>query len=159
MNRNEFLHALGGKLGEELTTSQIEGHLKYYSDYIEQEESTGKSEQEVIESLGDPILLARTILEAPNTEMHEGAYQSNANADIYQEDRNDYQEDNENIRQTPLIQFNGMTGWGCLAVAIIATFVIGLILWLFGIVFKALTPVLVPALMVLFVVAILKQRR
>ena len=152
MNKNEFLHALGEKLKEELTVSQIEGHLKYYNDYIKQEESAGKTEQEVIDGLGDPVLLARTILEVPSSEPNAGAYQSDPDESIYQED-------NPNQQRVPPIQMRVASGWGCLAVAIIAVLVIGFILWLFGIVFKALTPVLVPVLMVLFVVAIFKQRR
>ena len=159
MNKNEFLYAFGEKLKEELTTSQIEEHLKYYNDYITQEESGGKSEQEVIDSLGDPTLLARTILETPNNETNTGTYSSDGNDDIYQEDGNNYQEDNTNGRQVPPILVSGTTGWGCLVVAIIAILVIGLILWFFGIVFKALTPILLPVLLVLFVIAILKQRR
>lgn len=153
MNKNEFLQALGGKLKEELTTSQIEEHLKYYNDYINQEKNTGRIEQEVIDSLGDPILLARTILEtsSPGTS-NAATYNSEPAGDIYQED------DATQQRTTP-IHLGITSGWGCLAVAIIAILVVGFILWLFGIVFKALTPILAPILMVLFVVAIFKQRR
>ena len=151
MNKNEFLHTLGAKLKEALPMSQIEGHLKYYNDYINQEEQSGKSEQEVIDSLGDPTLLARTILETANQQNPAGAYQGHTADDIYQED-------NATQRNVPPIVFGATSGWGCLAVAIVAILVIGLVLWLFGIVFKALTPILVPVLMVLFVVAILKQR-
>ena len=157
MNKNEFLHALGEKLKESLTASQIEEHLKYYNDYINKEESAGKQEQEIIDSLGDPTLLARTILETSN--QGNGAYQGAAEGDIYQDDDNSYQDSNTNGRQVPPIQFGAVSGWGCLAVAIVAILVIGLVLWVFGIVFKALTPILVPVLLVLFIVAILKQRR
>lgn len=152
MNKNEFLHTLGEKLKEELTTSQIEEHLHYYNDYIKQEESTGKSEQDVIASLGDPTLLARTILETPSTSAQTGVYQDASEEDIYQEDNADQQ-------TATRFSINTTSRWGCLAVAIVAIMVIGLILWIFGIVFKALTPILVPILVVLFVFAIFKQRR
>jgi Predicted membrane protein len=158
MNKNEFLHTLGAKLKEALPVSQIEGHLKYYNDYINQEEQAGKSEQEVIDSLGDPTLLARTILETANQQNTAGAYQGQATEDIYQEDGDTYQKGSTSGSQMPPFLVSATSGWGCLAVAIVAILVIGLVLWLFGIVFKALIPVLVPVLIVLFVVAILKQR-
>ena len=151
MNKKEFLNTLGAKLKEALPMPQIEEHLKYYNDYINQEEQLGKSEQEVIDSLGDPTLLARTILETANQQNPAGVYQGQDTEDIYQED-------NAAQRNVPPIVFGATSGWGCLAVAIIAILVIGLVLWLFGIVFKALTPILIPILIVLFVVAILKQR-
>ena len=158
MNKNEFLHVLGAKLKEVLPMSQIEGHLKYYNDYINQEEQSGKSEQEVIDSLGNPTLLARTILETANQQSSADEYQGDAAEDIYQEDGDNYQGDSTSGSQMPPFLINATSGWGCLAVAIIAILVMGLVLWLFGVVFKALTPILVPILIVLFVVAILKQR-
>lgn len=157
MNKNEFLKALGDKLKESLTTSQIEGHLKYYNDYIIQEEGKGRSEQEIISSLGAPTLLARTILETSNQGRQAGAYQSDDD-NIYEEDGSDYQAEGANQRQASPFQISAVSGWGCLALAIVAILVVGLVLWLFGIVFKALTPILIPILIVLFVVAILKQR-
>ena len=158
MNKNEFLHVLGAKLKEALPMSQIEEHLKYYNDYINQEEQSGKSEQEVIDALGDPTLLARTILETAKQPSPADAYQGHAAEDIYQEDGDPYQSGSTSGSQIPPFLVSATSGWGCLAVAIIAILVIGLILWLFGIVFKALTPILIPVLIVLFVVAIFKQR-
>ena len=150
MNKNEFLHALCEKLKEGLTTSQMEEHIHYYNDYINQEISGGKSEVEVIESLGDPILLARTILEAPGTESHEGVYQEEPSENIYKDDGK---------QQGIPFQINQISGWGCIAIAVAAMMVIGLVLWLFGVVVRVFMPVIVPILIILFVVAIFKQRR
>jgi len=158
MNKNEFLQALGGKLKEELATAQIEEHLKYYNDYIKQEEGTGKSEQEVIDALGDPVLLARTILETSNSS---SSYSSTGET-IYQEVPDDdiYQEDNaRNARRVPPFRTSMMSSWGCVATIIIILLIVVTILWLLKVMFSALAPILIPILMVLFVIAIFKQRQ
>ena len=151
MNKNEFFHALCDKLKEGLTAAQIEEHVQYYNDYINQEEATGKSEAEVIESLGDPTLLARTILESPQAEKRSEVYQESS-------EDNTYQEETQGQARAPF-QMGVSSGWGCLAVAVVAMLVIGVVLWLMGAVFKAFMPVIMPVLAVLFVVALFKQRR
>jgi len=153
MNKNEFLHALCEKLKEGLTASQMEEHVRYYSDYINQEESNGISEEEVIASLGDPVLLARTILETSSNETQRGGfYQEEAGETIYQE---------ETSSQRRAMPFQMMTTsrWGCLALAIGLLLVLGLILWIFGVMFRVLMPVLLPVLIILFIIAVFKQQQ
>ena len=161
MSKNEFLQALGGKLKEELTTDHIEEHLKYYNDYIKQETSIGKSEQEVIDSLGDPILLARTILDTANSKTSNAqAFNANVETDRYQDESYEdiYQEEDARQQQANPINFNVTSGWGCLVVAMVAILIVGLILWLLGIVLNVLAPILVPVLIVLFVLTLFKRR-
>jgi len=154
MSKNEFLHTMCEKLKEGLTTSQMEEHVRYYNDYIDQEVSSGKPETEVIASLGDPTLLARTILETPGAKSHGGVYQEEFSEDVYEEDG-----DRQQQQQGALFQISSMSSWGCIATVIAAMLIIGFVLWLFGIVFKAFMPVIMPVLLVLFIVALFKQRR
>lgn len=63
MTRQEFIDALGRALRRELSEQEVEDNLRYYETYISQEMSGGKSEAEVIAQLGDPRLIAKTILE------------------------------------------------------------------------------------------------
>lgn len=41
----------------------VEDNVRYYQNYISQEIASGKSEKEVLEELGDPRLIARTIID------------------------------------------------------------------------------------------------
>lgn len=63
MTKQEFLNNLRESLYTEVTSIEIENNIHYYSDYIDNEIRNGKREEEVMESLGDPRLIARTIIE------------------------------------------------------------------------------------------------
>ena len=64
MNRREFIdklqHALAGGLGSSLVAENV----RYYEEYIDAEIRKGRSEAEVLGALGDPRLLAKSIIEA-----------------------------------------------------------------------------------------------
>ena len=64
MNKKEFIEKLQRSLASGLGSSQVADNVRYYQDYIESEIRKGKSEEEVIASLGDPRLLAKSIIEA-----------------------------------------------------------------------------------------------
>lgn len=63
MTKQEFIDTLGRALRRELSEQEVTENLQYYETYISQEMQKGKSESEVIGQLGDPRLIARTILE------------------------------------------------------------------------------------------------
>ncbi len=63
MTRQEFLDILGRALRRELSETEVMDNLRYYEDYIRRETAGGKAESEVLAGLGDPRLIARTILE------------------------------------------------------------------------------------------------
>lgn len=153
MNKKEFLYALCEKLKEEQSADQIEEHVRYYNDYINQEVKSGKTEEEVIDSLGDPTLLARSIMETPDStrQYHEEIIHENP-------DGGGYQEETTSQGKGMPFQIRAANGWGCLVVAIIAMLVLGVVLWLFGAVVKVFAPVLVPVLVVLFVITIMKRK-
>ncbi|MEE1196104.1 MAG: DUF1700 domain-containing protein [Lachnospiraceae bacterium] len=72
MNKLQFLEILGQKLSEELPRSRVISNLQYYESYIEGAVRAGKPEKEVLEELGDPYMIARTILD---TETGEAFYE------------------------------------------------------------------------------------
>ena len=63
MTGQEFLEALARALRSELTEQEVADNIRYYETYISQEMRSGKSEEQVIAQLGDPRLIARTILD------------------------------------------------------------------------------------------------
>ena len=67
MNRNEFLRILRESLEMSLEQDAINAQLDYYDKYISDEIKNGKTEKEVIEELGDPRLIAKTIKTVSNT--------------------------------------------------------------------------------------------
>lgn len=63
MDKHEFLDVLSRALARELPQAEVFGNVEYYRNYIEQQISAGRSESEVLGELGDPRLIAKTILE------------------------------------------------------------------------------------------------
>ncbi len=63
MNKQEFLNKLRAALNGRVPTSVVTENVNYYEDYINTQVRMGRTEEEVLKALGDPRLLARTIIE------------------------------------------------------------------------------------------------
>ncbi|MBD5445383.1 MAG: DUF1700 domain-containing protein [Lachnospiraceae bacterium] len=121
MNKKEFIEKLQRSLASGLGSSQVADNVRYYQDYIESEIRKGKSEEEVIASLGDPRLLAKSIIEANK---HTGeSYGSNREYDDEVADKsvnNNYGKIFEHIAMLP--------GWFiALIIIVIGLIIIGVI--------------------------------
>ena len=64
MSRTEFLQGLKSELEGRVPYSVIQENLRDYDSYIMEEAAKGQTEDEVIESLGGPRIIARTIVDA-----------------------------------------------------------------------------------------------
>lgn len=63
MSKEEFLETLRRSLARELSETDVADHINYYWNYIEQQIAQGHTEAEVLAQLGDPRLIAKTILQ------------------------------------------------------------------------------------------------
>ncbi len=68
MSKQEFIDRLRTALNGRIPASKVEETASYYQDYINTEIRKGKSEEEVLASLGDPRLIARTIIQTSGSE-------------------------------------------------------------------------------------------
>jgi uncharacterized membrane protein len=75
MNKQEFINRLHAALNGRIPAMQVEETVSYYRDYINVEMRKGKSEEEVLEALGDPRLIARTIIQTNGSQTSEGGAQ------------------------------------------------------------------------------------
>ena len=151
MSKAEFLHALQGRLAETLPREKVEEHVQYYESYIIEEIHQGKTEEEVMEELGDPLLIAKTIMDTSEEDTQQQTF--------YEETAGDTGiEDSWRDRDSQVRHYELQSKGGCLLAAIIIVVVIALILWLVGSVISFLLPVLIPLVIILLVVAYFKQR-
>lgn len=67
MNKEEFLNGLTEKLLEDLPPGAVQEQVEYYRGYIDGELKKGKTEEEITFDLGDPILIARNLVESPQS--------------------------------------------------------------------------------------------
>lgn len=63
MTKQEFLEKLRVSLNGKVAANQVEEHVRYYEDYINVEIRKGRDEEEVMAALGEPRLIAKTIVE------------------------------------------------------------------------------------------------
>ncbi len=63
MNREEFLDILRQQLEGNVPSDTLYSQLSYYRDYIDREIASGKSEESVLAALGDPHLIAKTLID------------------------------------------------------------------------------------------------
>ena len=66
MSREEFLTELRKALQGRVSQQAVNDNLRYYEEYILTESHKGKTEAEVIAELGNPRLLAKSIIDAEN---------------------------------------------------------------------------------------------
>lgn len=64
MTKQEFLTQLQRDLNGSIGSKRAAGHIEYYQEYIEIELRKGRSQEEIMEELGSPGLIARSIEDA-----------------------------------------------------------------------------------------------
>lgn len=77
MTRQEFLHELQIALQGEIDQAAVNENIRFYDNYIMEESRKGKTEEEVTAQLGNPRLIAKTIIDtSENIGPSQGQYYS-----------------------------------------------------------------------------------
>lgn len=72
MSRREFLEILRGQLAGQMAQGKAAAHVRYYEDYIQSQVRSGRNEADVLAELGDPRLIARTLIDTDDgTEVYD----------------------------------------------------------------------------------------
>ncbi|MDD6074683.1 MAG: DUF1700 domain-containing protein [Clostridium sp.] len=74
MRKTEFLQELRDALQGEVSAAVIQENVRYYDTYISQEAASGRREEDVIEEIGSPRLIARTIIDSSEAAGETGGY-------------------------------------------------------------------------------------
>ena len=149
MNKTEFIEKLQRALAGGLDSGQVASNVRYYQDYIDSEIRKGKRESEVMEQLGDPRLLAKSIIEANK---RAGAnYGSNRGYDEELEADEQETDHNRNVSGGRTVM---LPGW---LVLLIITVVIVLIIGAVTALLTYFLPVILVGLAVLLVVKVFQS--
>ena len=73
MTEQAFLTELRDALKGSVDSQTINENVRYYEEYIETEVRKGRSMEEVLESLGNPRLLAKTVIDTSDPQNLRGA--------------------------------------------------------------------------------------
>ncbi len=93
MSREEFLEILNIQLQGEIPSNEISQHLAYYHNFIEQKIRQGQSEADILEELGDPRLIAKTLIDTEDVPNVRGYRQDYAYSAEEAKDQTSAQED------------------------------------------------------------------
>lgn len=66
MNKQEFVDKLRATLSGRVSASLVEENVAYYEEYINTQVRMGRAENSVLSDLGDPRLIAKSIITANN---------------------------------------------------------------------------------------------
>lgn len=146
MRKEEFLILLEKALTGSVATSEILSQCDFYSSYIESEKASGKTEEEIIEQLGEPELIARTIIDAKERA---------GTADDGQRERGSYYK--EEKRTERIFRFN--TWYGKLLSTLILIAVVVLFFLIIGGVITLLVKIAFPLMIVLAFIVLVKTLR
>lgn len=176
MNREEFLEILNTQLQGEIPSTEVSQHLAYYDRFIQQKISQGQTEDQVLEELGDPRLIAKTLIDTEDIPNIQGFRQSfaysaeesaPAGGDSAPEDDDEFQsqsQDEETGRedfqkensQPKRARWLNLSTWrGTLAAIAVALVIYVLLATLIG----ALLPVIGIALLAGIIISLINRRR
>lgn len=154
-----------------MSSVQVMEHIRFYEEYIRAELQKGKSEADVMQMLGDPRLIAKTIVDASeysggnaySGESTRDNYSYRQNAGGYTQNtgysRGYSQQSNTGYDSTGYqgpnyMSGNGMPGWVKVLIGVLIFF--GIISLIFS-VLSFLMPVIIPILIVVFITKLFKD--
>jgi uncharacterized membrane protein len=144
MTKEEFIEQLEDTLVGEVSNAVVYDNKQYYQRYIFREVKNGRSEKEVIDGLGDPRLIARTIIDMENIE------NKNYNPNV------SFTEDIDNTKQKfgniYLGKLNLNTWYGKLIASVIGIFMLLLVIWVIAGIVSMLFSIVTPVLSIIFIV-------
>ncbi len=149
MTKGEFLNRLKHDLGNDLNSAQVQEHVNYYDSYIKEEVSKGRSESEVIDDLGDPWAIAKNIV------LGQSFIDKNQSSSGK---KNTGKTENPDKGSRPH-SFSLDTHWKRILVVVAVVAVILIVLSLFHVVFRVLSPILIVGMVILMLMRFFDQRR
>ncbi len=151
MNRSEFMDTLHRALAGNLTSSTVNENMRYYEEYFDTQLRSGQSEEEIIAGLGDPRLLAKTIIQASKSQAR--SYSGREYDEVYEDGSGENGENSGREDGRPRIY--KMPGWMLLVlVVLLALAAISII----SSVVSMILPVIIPFICVAFIIRMLRKR-
>lgn len=151
MTKYEFLQKLQRELSGKISVSAVQDQIDYYSQYIDGEVASGRSEQEVVSELGDPWIIAKTILGASDNEEFAKTNTS------YEAKR---ASGKKNQEQNARIHVFGFDSWWKKLLLILG--IIGIVMVVVGVIggiISILAPIIIPVFVIMFIIRIVNSRK
>ena len=155
MNKQEFIDKLRAALNGRVSPSLVTDNVNYYEEYINMEIRKGRSEAEVLQMLGDPRLIAKTIIETSGKGNRFGYQEEDDGGSTYREAGYAHAKHNSDFSENNRVVKNlHMPGWLLTAIVIL-----GIVL-IFSLAFSVLyflVPIIIPVFVVMFLVKLFRD--
>lgn len=161
MTKMEFLEGLKKALGNDLDRATVQENVNYYDGYISDEVNKGRTEEEVTAELGDPWVIAQTVIDAEEAKRgisKDGGAYTSANSGysdpVYSnggDTREDYTGQNQEY-QTHVHTFGFDTWWKKLLLILGIIGIIVLVVAIVGGIISFLAPILIPLLIIMLII-------
>lgn len=156
MVKKEFLDILRESLAGNVPVSEIEENIRYYKDYIE---NGAESEEEALKQLGDPHLIARTIIDSfkaskgPMADFYTEQARNEYSSGTFEEDGSSAEEDNGYTGYTYKTGYGHKFKWyEKFIIGIIIIGILSLVLFLGGLAIAIILRVVLPVVLVLVII-------
>ena len=157
MVKKEFLDILRESLAGNIPVSEIEENIRYYKDYIE---NGAESEEEALKQLGDPHLIARTIIDSfkaskgPMADFYTEQARNEYSSGTFEEDGSRAEdEDNGYTEYKYKTEFGHKFKWyEKLVLAVIIIGMISLVLFIGGLAIAIILRIILPVVLILVII-------
>ena len=164
MRKDEFLQTLRRALNGNVPPRVVEENVRYYDGYISDEVRKGRTEEAVIEEIGDPRLIARTI-EDTTDGAGEGEFVDADSSYDQSSSRTErgygtYDSDRTGSTQRHSVHYIDLSKWYWRVLAVVIVFaVIYLVFMVIGGVLTLIAPFIGPLFLIWLVVTLFKNFR
>ena len=159
MRKEEFLRELEDALQGEVPASVIRENVSYYNSYISKEAASGRSEEEVIEEIGGPRLIARTIIDSSEAA---GEIPESDAGGYYRSEGDSYREAayGENENRAPGFHYIDLNKWYVkLIVTVVLLLVLFVVFTVLGGIFALLFRFAGPLILIWLIVSLFRGMR
>lgn len=154
MTRYEFLAKLKEALSMELDEQAVREHVDYYSSYIMDALAQGRSEADILEELGDPWAIARSVIS-----MEEASSSGRTVYDSYDSVKSKNENRQEEQEKAKTFSYQTSSKWKTLLIILGIIGVIALIFTIIGGIISFLMPILVPVIVITLVFRLFNRKR
>ncbi len=158
MKRSEFLEKLREALENDLSGRIVQENIDYYNSYIAEEVRKGRAEEAVIEELGDPWVIARSVVEMADSTA--GTKEGYAAYESAQSKTTQSSQGGQSYGSGGGVHMYSFDAWWKKLLLILAIVgIIGVVIAIIGGIFSLLMPILVPVLIIMLVLKLVGGNR
>lgn len=149
MTKNEFMIKLQEALENDLDASAVRDNVNYYSNYIDDEIRKGRSEEEVLDELGDPWVIAQSVIDMSG--------QKNATEDYGSSYRNAGRSSERQDSSYNVHSYTIGSWWQKLLLILGIIGIVLLVVAVIGGIISLVMPIVVPVLVVILLVNFIRR--